>query len=439
MQSFVRYILGVLVTVLVLCAGITALWGWAWGLGLLALFMGAVAARDAWKLQALHRWLQEQKLSPGYQPGRTWEQVFGRLHSLERRIDEDQIRRQEAIDRFQQALTLLPSGIVILDQTHRILWCNPAAEAHLQIHLEQDRGQSLPYLIRQTEFQNFLDQKPAPDQRFTLHRRAQQDLSLALQLIPYSIDERMLVTQDITQWERDEKVRRDFVANVSHELRTPLTVVGGFIETLQNSGSLPSATRKRIFQTMETQTDRMRRLVEELLSLSRLESQTGVAPLTPIPLSALLTQMLQMASQLSRGQHTVDTQGDFDQRTLLGIESELASAFGNLVANAIRYTPPGGRITLSWREEGGEGIFAVQDTGIGISAEHIPRLTERFYRVDQARSRDTGGTGLGLSIVKQIALHHDLSLTIDSQPDEGSSFALRFPAHRLGLPESAAP
>ncbi|VAY88777.1 sensory histidine kinase in two-component regulatory system with PhoB (fragment) [mine drainage metagenome] len=260
-----------------------------------------------------------------------------------------------------------------------------------------------------------------------------------MQLIPYSIDERMLVTQYFTQWERDEKVRRDFVANVSHELRTPLTVVGGFIETLQDSDPLPPATQERIFQIMETQTDRMRRLVEELLSLSRLESQTGVAPLTPIPLSALLTPMLLTAHQLSQGQHTIDTQGDFDHRTLLGIESELSSAFGNLVANAVRYTPPGGQITLSWREEGEEGIFTVQDTGIGIAAEHIPRLTERFYRVDQARSRDTGGTGLGLSIVKQIALHHDLTLIVDSQPDKGSTFALRFPAHRLGLPENERP
>ncbi|NDU86449.1 MAG: phosphate regulon sensor histidine kinase PhoR [Ferrovum sp.] len=431
MKSFLTYILGVLFTILALCAGVTLFAGWMWGVSLFAFFMTAVAARDAWKLQSLHRWLQNQPLSTTHSTGRTWQQVFGQLHSLEQRFDENEVRLREALERFQQALALLPNGIVILDQNHRILWCNPSAEQHFPIHLEQDRGQSLPYLIRQTEFQQFLD-APAPSSmpHGTLHRRPDSDKVLSMQLVPYSDHERMLVTQDITQWERDERVRRDFVANVSHELRTPLTVIGGFIETMQNSGPLPPATQERILETMANQTQRMHRLVEELLSLSRLESQTGQASMIPLSLQGLLTQVLQTARQLSQGQHTLTTVGSFDL-TVLGCESELLSAFGNLVANAVRYTPAGGEIALEWQQTESKGIFSVRDSGIGIEAEHIPRLTERFYRVDRARSRDTGGTGLGLAIVKQVAMHHDAHLEIQSEPGIGSTFSLHFPAARL--------
>lgn len=430
MPSFLRYALGILPAFLLIGGVATWSGGWTWGFAMLALMMTAIAARDAWQLQQLHRRLQDQGLSPGLSAGRTWEQVFGRLHSLEKRYDENQERLSEASERFQQALALLPDGIVILDQNHRILWCNPAAEIHLKIDLARDREQSLPYLIRQTEFQDFIESHPTADQPRILRGRHGNDLTLMLQWVPYSEEESMLVTHDITQWERDEKVRQDFVANVSHELRTPLTVIGGYVETLQTSGPLPSSTLDKILVTLATQTQRMHRLVEELLSLSRLESQTGPAPATPIALASLLSAALQMARQLSQEQHHITLKGGWEG-CLLGTETELLSAFGNLVANAVRYTPATEHIEISWAIQEGWGVFAVKDTGIGIDAEHIPRLTERFYRVDRARSRDTGGTGLGLAIVQRIAQHHEARLTIDSTLGQGSTFSLHFPAHRL--------
>lgn len=430
MSAFLRYIVSILPVALLIGGGTTLMFGWLWGMSSLALLMGAIAARDAWKLQQLHHWLQAQGLSPGHNASRTWEQVFGRLHSLGKRFDENREQLSEVSERFQHALALLPNGIVILDMNHRILWCNPAAEQQLQIQLERDNGQSLSYLIRRPEFQEFIEQQTDAAKEGILRHRHGSDQTLALQLIPYSPQERMLVTHDITQWERDEKVRQDFVANVSHELRTPLTVIGGYVETLQTSGPLPAATYDKILSTVATQAQRMHRLVEELLSLSRLESQTGYAALTPVPLSGLLTQVLQPARHLSQEQHAITPLGLWEGN-LLGIETELLSAFGNLVANAVRYTPPGGDIEISWNLQDQEGIFSVRDTGIGINAEHIPRLTERFYRVDRARSRDTGGTGLGLAIVQRIAQHHEATLTITSTPGQGSVFSLHFPLHRI--------
>ncbi|MDA8416779.1 MAG: phosphate regulon sensor histidine kinase PhoR [Betaproteobacteria bacterium] len=430
MQSFLRYILGILPIVILVCGGVTLWGGWTWGLGSLAVLMGAIAARDAWKLQQLHRWLQNQGLSTGHGANRTWEQVFWRLHSLEKRFDENREQLSEVSERFQQALALLPNGIIILDRNHRILWCNPAAEQQLHIQFERDRGQSLPYLIRRTEFQEFMEHPPTLEKTGILHLKHGNELTLSLQLVSYNQEERMLVTHDITQWERDEKVRQDFVANVSHELRTPLTVIGGYVETLQTSGPLPPATQDKILATVATQTLRMHRLVEELLSLSRLESQSGSAPSIPVPLADLAAQILQTAHQLSQDHHHVTQQGTWEGN-LLGTETELVSAFANLVANAIRYTPSGGHITICWERQSQGGVFSVKDTGIGIEAEHIPRLTERFYRVDRARSRDTGGTGLGLAIVQRIAQHHEATLTIDSSPGKGSIFSLHFPLHRI--------
>ncbi len=430
MRSFLRYVLSIFPIILLVTGGAASIGGWNWAWGSLALIMAAIAARDAWKLQQLHRWLQDHNLSPGYSARRTWEQVFGRLHSLEKRYDENQMRLSEASQRFEQALALLPIGTVILDRSERILWCNPAAERHLHIDLTRDRQQSLPYLIRRPEFQDFLEHRPATENHTILRGRHGQDLTLMLQLVRYNDEERMLVTHDITQLERDEKVRQDFVANVSHELRTPLTVIGGYIETLQTSGPLPPTTLDKILDTVASQAQRMQHLVEELLSLSRLESQTGVAPLTPVALSSLLSQVPPTARQLSQERHTI-TVSMAEENFLQGIESELLSAFGNLVANAVRYTPTGGSIDISWSLQEGSGIFSVRDSGIGIDAEHIPRLTERFYRVDRARSRDTGGTGLGLAIVQRIAQHHEASLMIDSTPGKGSTFALHFPAHRI--------
>jgi len=383
-------------------------------------------------LLTLNRWLQRHQMSPGYQPSGTWTQVFGQLYRLEKSAEQTQLKLREALERFQHAGAALPSGVVVIDPTDRIRWCNPSAERHLGIRLKEDRGQSLPYLIRQPEFGAYLKGPPA-DRPLILRRVRGGDRTLSIQVVPYSPEERMLVSNDITQEERDEQVRQDFVANVSHELRTPLTVVGGFIETMLEGKPLDPATQRRVLSTMQVQTERMRRLVEELLTLSRLESQQAPFADTPVTVSTLMQQLVQMGRQLSHGQHELES-AVASADSILGSESELLSAFSNLVTNAVRYTPPGGRILLTWERDRSDGIFSVQDSGIGIPPEHIPRLTERFYRVDRARSRETGGTGLGLAIVKQIAMHHDSKLEISSEPGKGSTFSFRIPASRIVAP-----
>jgi two-component system phosphate regulon sensor histidine kinase PhoR len=224
-------------------------------------------------------------------------------------------------------------------------------------------------------------------------------------------------------------MRRDFVANVSHELRTPLTVLVGFLETLQNLKLAPQRQRDYLGM-MQEQASRMQRIIDDLLTLSALDSAPPASGDTRIPVRPLLQRLKADAEALSGGRHTIKLEME-TTCDVLGVESELASAFGNLVSNAIRYTPPGGAVTLAWRE-GPEGArFSVEDTGIGIDSEHIPRLTERFYRVDRSRSREPGGTGLGLAIAKHALARHEATLEIHSEPGKGSRFTARFPSRRL--------
>jgi two-component system, OmpR family, phosphate regulon sensor histidine kinase PhoR len=239
----------------------------------------------------------------------------------------------------------------------------------------------------------------------------------------------MLLSRDVTQAERVDVMRRDFVANVSHELRTPLTVLAGFLETVRELKLDPQRQRDYLGM-MQEQATRMQHIIEDLLTLSALDSAPPASGEKRIAMGSLLERLKADAEALSAGRHTIRLQleGTDD---LLGVEAELASAFGNLVSNAIRYTPAGGTVTLAWREAPDGARFSVEDTGIGIEAEHIPRLTERFYRVDRSRSRETGGTGLGLAIAKHALARHDAALEIESRPGKGSCFIARFPARRI--------
>ncbi len=438
MHYLLKYALGALLLALGVCLLISVLWGLVWGLTFLTLFLATIVLRDTWKLLSLQRWLQAQPVPAESQPGGTWRQVFQRFHSMKKQTQQTEQKLREALERFQQAGAMLPIGVTVLDINQRIIWCNPSAERHLGIQLKQDRGQSLPYLIRHAAFIAYL-QDPPTSTPLIIHRIRGNELSLSLQLVPYSATERMLVTHDISAMERDERIRQDFVANVSHELRTPLTVLSGYIETLLDSDNLDIATQQRALHTMQTQAARMLRLVQELLSLSHLESRRSPAPEEPIPVDYLVQQAVQTGQQLSQGQHTLCGECSVAD-LLLGSESDLLSAFGNLVTNAVRYTPPGGRIDIQWqRDAQGNGRLSVRDTGPGIAPEHLPRLTERFYRVDRGRSRETGGTGLGLAIVKQVAMHHDSKLDISSVPGKGSCFSLIFPARRIRQQDPAVP
>jgi two-component system phosphate regulon sensor histidine kinase PhoR len=256
----------------------------------------------------------------------------------------------------------------------------------------------------------------------------------ALQLVPYGEAQKLLLSRDVTQAERVETLRRDFVANVSHELRTPLTVLVGFLETVRELKLDPQRTRDYLGM-MQEQAARMQRVIEDLLTLSQLESAPPPSA-ERVRMGPFLERLRSDAEALSAGRHRIVVDG-LPAMDVLGSESELASAFGNLVTNAIRYTPRGGEVRLVWRDETEGSSFSVRDTGVGIAAEHLPRLTERFYRVDRGRSRETGGTGLGLAIVKHAAARHQALLEIESEPGKGSRFTLRFPGRRTVPAEGA--
>jgi two-component system phosphate regulon sensor histidine kinase PhoR len=319
--------------------------------------------------------------------------------------------------------------MVVLDTANRIKWANVRAQSLLGLDLGQDIGALLMNFVRQPEFVRYLE---GDDYRDPIVIDSQRDagVTLAIQIVPFGVAEKLLIGRDVTQLESVARMRRDFIANVSHELKTPLTVISGFVETLQEL-ELDERQRVRFLQLMQEQAASMQRLVEDLLTLSALESEQNVLTDERFAIVPLLLHISADAKGLSQGQHQVLLDIG-DAAMVMGSRDELASAFGNLVSNAIRYTPAGGTITLTWRvTPDGAGVFSVTDTGIGIGPEHLPRLTERFYRVDRSRSRATGGTGLGLAIVKHVLLRHQAELEIASQTGKGSTFSVRLPARRV--------
>jgi two-component system phosphate regulon sensor histidine kinase PhoR len=416
------------------------------GLGLIMLIFSAVGGQNAGLTFAvialliylvrqlsqearLARWLERGAPSPGPSDAGIWGDIFYRLEKLQKRQSQSHSELASALDRFQHAAEAVPDGIVILNQQDQIEWCNPASKRFLGLDCVRDRGQFVHYLLRQTPFIELLK---ARDYSRTLNLRSpvNRDTLLSLQLVPFGAEQKLLMARDITELERVDAMRRDFVANVSHELRTPLTVVGGFVETLGEMAKPAEVDLKHYFGIMHNHTKRMQRLLDDLLTLSRLESSDNAVAEEQIQMPDLVRELAREAESLSRGKHVVraDIQS---QDSLLGSLQEVQSAFSNLVSNAVRYTPAGGQITLRWFEQDGQPVFSVTDTGEGIASEHIPRLTERFYRVDRSRSRETGGTGLGLAIVKHILTRHGARLDIQSIPGKGSTFSAVFPETRL--------
>lgn len=380
---------------------------------------------------ALERWLQLSDHSPASIPAGSgaWDDVFAHLARYVRQHSQSRELLSSALERMRNVTSAMPDGIVILDEHNRIEWCNPVAEQHLGINLTLDGGQQITYLVRQIPFVEYLAARQFSNP-LILKQMRQQGMIVSLQLVPYGYNQKLLISRDITRFEKIETMRRDFIANVSHELRTPLTVIGGFLETLSADENVNTGFNKRALALMTEQTTRMQRLVEDLLILSRLENEQNKASEKTVNIVTLLRDILQDAESLSSGRHQIKLNiATHDQ--LLGSEQELRSAFGNLISNAIRYTPDEGEIIINWEKRGGQGVFSVQDSGIGIESQHIPRLTERFYRVDSSRSRETGGTGLGLAIVKHVLNRHEARLEITSAMGKGSRFTIWFPAKRL--------
>jgi two-component system phosphate regulon sensor histidine kinase PhoR len=405
-------------------------------LGFLAGVQAFVMLRRLWQEFRLARWLENpDEVDPPDATG-TWGDIFYRLQKLQKRQKASRGELTSALEQFEHAAMAVPDGMVILNRSDQIEWCNPASRKFLGLDCERDRGQFVRYLLRQAHFLDFLD---AADysRRLVCKSPINRELTLSLQLVPFGASQKLLVARDITDLERVDAMRRDFIANVSHELRTPLTVVGGFVETLADAPDLPPGESRRYFDLMLDHTRRMQHLLDDLLTLSRLESAEHTLNDEPVNVSELAQVLKGEAESLSRGRHRVNLEVG-SSAWLKGNLQEIRSALGNLVSNAVRYTPDGGEITLAWRERNGEGVFSVTDTGEGIAAEHIPRLTERFYRVDRSRSRETGGTGLGLAIVKHVLTRHGARLDVQSIPGKGSTFSALFPAQRLmAAPPSA--
>ena len=361
--------------------------------------------------------------------GAAWSEIFFRLQRVISglRKDIEQVERQHK--RFIEAFQASPNGIVMLDDQDQIEWCNAIAEQFLEIQFKRDALQRIHYIVRKPEFVQYMMSRQFEEPVVLEKMGSAASLILRLQVFPFSENRRLILIQDITDLSKAEAMRRDFVANVSHEMRTPLTVMMGFLETVQTL-ELPPEQKAQYLEMMMDQGRRMKNLVEDLLTLANLEANTQPAPMLSISMSYLMSLIKNDAYALSQGKHSLN----FDLKTpcnLLGEEREVLSAFSNLVSNAIRYTPNVGSVSATWSvNAAGEGEFTVTDTGPGISSEHIPRLTERFYRVDRSRSRETGGTGLGLAIVKHVANRHQANLVIESTPGRGSKFILRFPPVR---------
>jgi len=396
----------------------------------------ALSGYTLWSLHNLRRlqcWLYDRGRPSPLPDSGVLSEIAGFMQQRHQTDRQRQRRLVQQLQRYREAAESLPDGVLVLSNTRQLIWSNRAARRLLGIHRSRHRGQPLDRLLEAPAITSWLHGDEVELPLLDVPAPGCPEVRLSLKLIPYSQEQWLLVVRDISTLLRLEQVRKDFVANVSHELRTPLTVIHGYLEMIETENDPEIAP---MVEEMRRQSTRMTQIVEDLLTLSRLDADGGVNN-QRVPMRSMLNQLRGEADSVSKGQHriSVECASDCD---LLGSAKELHSAFSNLVTNAVRYTPPGGEIRIAWHEHGGVVQFCVSDTGYGIPAEHLPRITERFYRVSTSRSRDKGGTGLGLSIVKHVLLRHQAQLLIESEPGVGSRFTAVFPAQRLLRAESGA-
>ena len=397
-----------------------------------------------WKTYRLEQWLSQPELSSTQAWKGVWSEIAQRIQRLLRQREKQSLAAEQRLQYFLQAIQASPNGVTLLDAQGRIEWCNATASSHLGLDVSRDLKQHIVHLVRDPVFSKYFAQG-VHQSEVVMEGRASSSMQapkLSVQLHTYGEGQQLLLTRDITSVALADAMRRDFVANVSHEIRTPLTVLSGFVETLQ-SIPMEREEQQQYLQLMAVQAERMQSLVADLLTLSQLEGSSPPGLFEKVDLPNLMVQVANDAVALS----TVLSMQDGEETgpihdlkfkpapdwALLGVRSELLSAISNLVSNAVRYTPAGGLITTEWSRTEEGAIFAVQDTGPGIAPEHLPRLSERFYRVDRSRSRETGGTGLGLAIAKHVIQRHGGELRIQSQVGKGSTFMLVFPATRIEL------
>ena len=392
----------------------------------LLIYIG-ITLRNVFKL---HHWFLNRNNAELPEASGFWGEIFNEIFLMEKENKINRAHLTNMVTRFQDAAEALPDGMVILNKHNKIEWLNPTACRMLGIVFPKDVGQSINNLLRHPDFlQYLLANDFSKDIKLPSPRKSDQ--SLLLQIIPYGSSEKLIICRDVTHVSKLEVMRSQFVGNVSHELRSPITVLSGYLETLQNIPIKSDKDLERPLFNMTDQVKRMERLVIDLLTLSRLETEPVKFTNNVVNMSGMLSLIKESAELLSGAkQHELTFEID-DKLDLLGNQDELRSLFTNLITNAIRYTPEKGCITVKWYKDGEQACFDVVDTGPGIAAYHIPNLTQRFYRVDIDRSRESGGTGLGLAIVKHVLERHDGLLNVESVLDKGSTFSCRFPAERL--------
>jgi two-component system, OmpR family, phosphate regulon sensor histidine kinase PhoR len=424
-------------TLLMLVGGFAGWWlaagpGAAAGLAAAAIAWLVIDTLRAWRVL---QWLRNAEIASVPSMRGLWGEVADRARRALRRRELEALDAQARLQEFLAAIQASPNGVVLLDPQGHIEWCNQTAADQFGFDLKRDMMQQVTNLLRDPGFTAYFNSGSYGRDVVIAGPGSSpsRPVRLSVHLHPYGHGRSLLLSRDVTALEQAEAMRRDFVANVSHEIRTPLTVLMGFVETLQNL-PLEAQERDRYLALMAQQAHRMQTLVSDLLTLSRLEGSPlpGAGEWTQVPV--LMAQCEQEARALSQVLGRSQ-----ELRFILpppveiaGAPGELLSAFSNLVSNAVRYTPSGGSVEVQWRTLAeGRGEFSVRDTGPGIAPEHIARLTERFYRVDRSRSRETGGTGLGLAIVKHVVQRHGAELKIDSTPGVGSTFSIQFPASRM--------
>lgn len=380
----------------------------------------------------LSNWLLEKKTEEIPEGSGLWADIFDRIYSLQRRNKKQKVKLAAAITRFQEAASAMPDAMVILDEDSRIEWFNQAAKQLLGLRSPQDIEQNITNLFRNPVFTRYLESDyDEDDQGIDVTSPVNDNLILHAQVVPYGKNKALLVARDVTRVSHLEQVRKNFVANVSHELRTPLTVLVGYLETILSAHEAEKNEWHAPVEQMHAQAARMQGIVKDLLLLTRLENFSEPIEGEPVDIGNIIEMLLEEARVLGHEKKQSLT-ADYDSSLKIkGKQEDLQSAFSNLVSNAVRYTPDHGKIHIKWYADDQGAHFSVEDSGMGVAEIDLPRLTERFFRVDEARSRETGGTGLGLAIVKHVLLRHDAKLSIQSQLGKGSRFACDFPPERI--------
>jgi two-component system phosphate regulon sensor histidine kinase PhoR len=401
---------------------------------LMVVLAGAVVLQYA-RLHRLEKWLRFRRTTEPPDFGGVWGDVVALVTRIYRRKQFHKRRIVQLFREFRRMTTAMPDGVIVTNAEREILWFNRNAAAMLGLRRKFDFGQRLDNLLRHPDFVRYLE---AGEFAVPVVIRAPMDANvfLAVHVVAYGAGQRLVLVRDVTRQVRLEAMRKDFVANASHELRSPLTVIAGYLDTLADDDGLDPAWRAPI-QEMRRQAERMRAVITDLLELSRLEASDGEAGEELVDVAGMLALMRKDVLAQDRHPKDVVLRLDTDAK-LLGAEAEVHSIAANLIGNAVKYTPSDGKIEIRWWLDGQGAHLSVRDTGIGIAAEHLPRLTERFYRVDPGRARTTGGSGLGLAIVKHALSRHGGTLAIESVPGQGSTFICHFPLRRVATRQAAA-